>query len=82
MNRENRHFLSFRLKEITETSWLELHLGNNVVMREELTKSIDIQQREMIERLDHIVNEEQRKCKYKLLDETILKSDDLKRFFA
>ncbi|MCZ8498934.1 hypothetical protein O9929_16545 [Vibrio lentus] len=28
-------------------------------MREELIKSVDIQQREMIKRLDHIVNEEQ-----------------------
>ncbi|MEZ8346388.1 hypothetical protein AB6D86_00645 [Vibrio splendidus] len=82
MKRANRHFLSFRLKEITETTWLELHLGNNVVMREELIKSVDIQQREMIKRLDHIVNEEQQKCKYKLLNETVLKCNDLKRFFA
>ncbi|PAU36857.1 hypothetical protein CKF94_17940 [Vibrio coralliilyticus] len=82
MKRANRHYLSFHLKEITETTWLELHLGNNVVMREELTKCVDIQQREMIKRLDHIVNKEQRKCKYKLFDETVLKCNDLKRFFA
>lgn len=72
--------LSFKIRELSEISWLELCLGGQLIMREVLSKEIESHKKEMLARLNYIVNEEQKNCKYRLLDKSIVKNE-LKRFF-
>ncbi|PKH59335.1 hypothetical protein CXF83_21810 [Shewanella sp. Choline-02u-19] len=73
--------MTFHLNRAADSTWLELYSNENVVMREELSNDIEQQKRDMINRLKFIVNEEQRRCKYKLVDKATLENN-LKRFFA
>jgi hypothetical protein len=73
--------MTFNLNRVADSTWLELYGNGNVVMREELSNDIEQQKRDMINRLKFIVNEEQQRYKYKLVDKATLESN-LKRFFV
>ncbi|TOF66087.1 hypothetical protein [Vibrio parahaemolyticus] len=73
--------MNFHIKSVADSTWLELHINDNVIMREELAADSDAQKQDMKSRLEYIVKVEQRKNVHKLVADHLL-DNDLTRFFA
>lgn len=73
--------MNFYINRVADSTWLELHINGNVVMRDELAEDCEAQIRDMKSRLEYIVKVEQRKNVHKLVADHLL-NNDLTRFFS
>ncbi|TOD77813.1 hypothetical protein CGJ57_08745 [Vibrio parahaemolyticus] len=73
--------MNFHINRVADSTWLELHINGNVIMRDELAKDYEAQIQDMKSRLEYIVKVEQRKNVHKLVADHLL-NNDLTRFFA
>ncbi|ELX4199079.1 hypothetical protein QJ367_003365 [Vibrio vulnificus] len=73
--------MNFYINRVADSTWLELHINGNVIMRDELAGDCEAQMRDMKSRLEYIVKVEQRKNVHKLVADHLL-DNDLTRFFA
>lgn len=73
--------MNFYINRVADSTWLELHINGNVIMRDELAEDFEAQIRDMKSRLEYIVKVEQRKNVHKLVADHLL-NNDLTRFFT